>query len=161
MRNGNAETWQQLRDLGLKNDKRRKRKQNYYDALAFATDPALIKKTLAHRPWTDRVCRRVVRSFWLSKVARESDRPDLVWGICQSETLRLCWRRSNALGANTYIPSLFTFFTDPNRTEELRSFASTHLSEAKREDRSKLAADEIRFRADLRKRLIEQVGALK
>jgi len=66
----------------------------------------------------------------------------------------------DALGANSYIPSLFTFFTDPNRIEELRSFARAHLSEASATP-VEIAADEIRFRHDLRRRLIEQIGALK
>jgi hypothetical protein len=65
----------------------------------------------------------------------------------------------DALGANSYVPSLFTFFIDPNRIEELRSFAKAHLSEASTRP-VEIAVDEIRSRADLRRRLIEQIEAL-
>ena len=156
MRNGNAETWQQLHDLGLKTTSAEE-KQNYYDALAFVREPALIKKTLAIALSDELPTSRAV--FLVSKIARESDRPDLVWEFAKANFKALL-AKVDALGANTYIPSLFTFFTDPNRTEELRSFARTHLSEASARS-VEIAADEIRFRADLRKRLIEQVGALK
>jgi aminopeptidase N len=156
MHNGNAETWQKLHDLGLKTTSTEE-KQNYYDALAFATDPTLIKKTLAVALTDELPTSRAV--FLVSKVARESDRPDLAWEFAKANFKGLL-AKVDALGANSYIPSLFTFFTDPNRIEEVRSFAATHLSEASARP-VEVAADEIRFRADLRKRLIEQIGALK
>src|SRR5437868_6643600 len=46
MRNGDAATWQKLHELGLKTTSTEE-KQNYYDALAFTTDPKLIQKSLA------------------------------------------------------------------------------------------------------------------
>ncbi len=156
MRNGNAEIWQRLHDLGLKTTSTEE-KQNYYDALAFATDPALIKKTLAIALTDELPTSRAV--FLVSKVARESDRPDLAWEFAKANFKGLL-AKVDALGANSYIPSLFTFFTDPNRIEELRSFAKAHLSEASAKP-VEIAADEIRFRADLRRRLIEQIGVLK
>ena len=156
MRNGNAEIWQRLHDLGLKTTSTEE-KQNYYDALAFATDPALIKKTLAIALTDELPTSRAV--FLVSKVARESDRPDLAWEFAKANFKGLL-AKVDALGANSYIPSLFTFFTDPNRIEELRSFARIHLSEPSAKP-VEIAADEIRFRADLRRRLIEQIGVLK
>jgi len=155
-RNGNAEIWQRLHDLGLKTTSTEE-KQNYYDALAFATDPALIKKTLAIALTDGLPTSRAV--FLVSKVARESDRPDLAWEFANANFKGLL-AKVDALGANSYIPSLFTFFTNPNRIEELRSFASIHLSEPSAKP-VEIAADEIRFRADLRRRLIEQIGVLK
>ena len=156
MRNGNAEIWQKLHDLGLKTTSAEE-KQNYYDALAFATDPALVKKTLAIALTDELPTSRAV--FLVSKVARESDRPDLAWEFAKANFKGLL-AKVDALGANSYIPSLFTFFTDPNRIEELRSFAKAHLSEGSARP-VEIAADEIRFRADLRRRLIEEIGALK
>jgi aminopeptidase N len=156
MRSGDAKIWQKLHDLGLKTTSAEE-KQNYYDALAFATDPALIKKTLAIALTDELPTSRAV--FLVSKVARESDRPDLAWEFANANFKALL-AKVDALGANSYIPSLFTFFTDPNRIEELRSFARAHLSEASAMP-VEIAADEIRFRDDLRRRLIEQIGALK
>jgi aminopeptidase N len=155
MHNGNAEIWQKLHDLGLKTTSTEE-KQNYYDALAFATDPALIKKTLAIALTDELPTSRAV--FLVSKVARESDRPDLAWEFAKVN-LKGLLAKIDALGANSYVPSLFTFFIDPNHIEELRSFAQAHLSEASARP-IEIAADEIRFRADLRKRLIEQIEAL-
>jgi len=155
MRNGNAEIWQKLHELGLKTTSTEE-KQNYYDALAFATDPALIKKTLAIALTDELPTSRAV--FLVSKVARESDRPDLAWEFAKANFKGLI-AKVDALGANSYIPSLFTLFTDPNRIEELRGFAKTHLSEASAIP-VEIAADEIRFRANLRKRLIEQIEVL-
>ena len=156
MRSGDAKIWQKLHDLGLKTTSAEE-KQNYYDALAFATDPALIKKTLAIALTDELPTSRAV--FLVSKVARESDRPDLAWELAKANFKGLL-EKVDALGANSYIPSLFTFFTDPNRIEELCSFARAHLAEASARP-VEIAADEIRFRDDLRRRLIEQIGALK
>ncbi|MGB9156505.1 MAG: hypothetical protein WCB20_08440, partial [Chthoniobacterales bacterium] len=66
----------------------------------------------------------------------------------------------DALNANSYLPGLFTFFFDPARIEELKAFAKKNLSEASRKP-VEIASDEIQFRADFRKRLIEQIPSLK
>jgi aminopeptidase N len=156
MRNGDAAVWEKLHDLGLKTASTEE-KQNFYDALAFATDPALIKKTLAISLTEELPTSRAI--FLVSKVARESDRPDLVWDFAKANTKALL-AKVDALTANTYVPGLFTFFSDPARIDELKAFAEKNLSP----DASKpveTAADEIRFRADLRRRLIEQIPSLK
>src|SRR5436853_7062245 len=51
MRYGDLATWQKLHELGLKTPSTEE-KQNYYDAIAFASDPKLIRNTLA-LPLTD------------------------------------------------------------------------------------------------------------
>jgi hypothetical protein len=66
----------------------------------------------------------------------------------------------DALNANSYLPGLFTFFFDPARIEELKAFAKKTLGEASRKP-VEIASDEIQFRADFRKRLIEQIPSLK
>jgi hypothetical protein len=55
------------------------------------------------------------------------------------------------------MPGLFTFFNDPARIEELRAFAQKNLGEASRKP-VEIASDEILFRADFRKRLMQEVG---
>src|SRR6059058_2431825 len=124
MHYGDAATWQKLHELGLKTTSTEE-KQNYYDALAFASDPKLIQKSLAIALTDELPTSRAV--FMVSKVARESD-----------------------------LPSLFTFFYDPARIEELKAFAQKNLSEPSRKP-VEIASDEILFRADFRKRLIEQI----
>jgi aminopeptidase N len=156
MRNGDAAVWEKLHDLGLKTTSTEE-KQNFYEALAFSTDPALIKKTLAISLTDELPTSRAV--FLVSKVARESDRPDLAWDFAKTN-MKALLVKLDALSANTFVPGLFTFFTDPMRIEELKAFAQKNLSP----DASKqveIAADEIRFRANLRRRLLEQVPSLK
>jgi aminopeptidase N len=156
MRNGDARTWEKLHELGMKTTSTEE-KQIYYDALAFTTDPALIKRTLAIALTDELPTSRAV--FLVTKVARESDRPDLVWEFAKANIKGLL-AKVDALGANSYIPSLFTFFNDPNRIEELRSFARANLSEGSNKP-VEIAADEIRFRAELRKRLVNQIATLR
>jgi aminopeptidase N len=156
MRHGDSKTWEKLHELGMKTTSTEE-KQTYYDALAFATDPALIKRTLAIALTDELPTSRAV--FLVTKVARESDRPDLAWEFAKANIKGLL-AKVDAVGANSYIPSLFTFFSDPNRIEELRSFARANLSGAS-DKPVEIAADEIRFRAELRKRLVDQIATLR
>jgi len=155
MRYGDAATWQKLDELGLKTTSSEE-KQNYYDALAFATDPKLIQKSLAIALTDELPTSRAV--FMVLKVARESDRPDLAWEFAR-KNLKALVAKVDALNANSYLPSLFTFFYDPARIEELKAFAQKNLSEPSRKP-VETASDEILFRADFRKRLIEQIEKL-
>ena len=156
MRYGDAATWQKLHELGLKTTSTEE-KQNYYDALAFASDPKLIQKSLAIALTDELPTSRAV--FMVSKVARESDRPDLAWEFAE-KNLKAIVAKVDALNANSYLPSLFTFFYDPARIEELKAFAQKNLSEPSRKP-VEIASDEILFRADFRKRLIEQMHTLQ
>src|SRR6267378_3525703 len=149
---GDAATWQKLHELGLKTTSTEE-KQNYYEALAFTTDPKLIQKSLAIALTDELPTSRAV--FMVSKVARESDRPDLAWEFAK-RNLKPLIAKVDALNANSYLPSLFTFFYDPARIEELKAFAHKNLSEASRKP-VEIASDEILFRADFRKRLIDQI----
>jgi aminopeptidase N len=152
MRYGDAAAWQKLHELGMKTASTED-KQYYYDALASTTDPNLIQKSLAIALTDELPTSRAV--FMVPKVARESDRPDLAWDFAK-KNLKPLLAKVDALGANSYLPSLFTFFFDPARIDELKVFAKKNLSEASRKP-VEIAADEIQFRADFRKRLIEQL----
>ena len=66
--------------------------------------------------------------------------------------------KSDALGANRYAPSLFTFFSDDSRAEELRRYAKNSLPVASAPEVAK-AVDEIQFRAEFKKRLTRQLNA--
>jgi aminopeptidase N len=156
MRNGDPAIWEKLHELGLKTTSTEE-KQNFYEALAFAPDPALIKKTLAISLTDELPTSRA--TYLVSKVARESDRPDLVWDFAKAN-MKALLARTDALGANTYAPGLFGFFSDPARIDELKAFAEKNLAPAANKP-IEIVADEIRFRADLRRRLLEQVPSLK
>jgi aminopeptidase N len=153
MRYGDTTTWQKLHELGLKTASTED-KQYYYDALAFVTDPKLIQKSLAIALTDELPTSRAV--FMVSKVGRESDRPDLAWEFAK-KNLKPLVAKLDALNANSYLPGLFTFFFDPARIDELKAFAGKNLAEASRKP-VEIASDEILFRADFRKRLIEQLA---
>ncbi len=156
MRNGDAGVWEKLHRLGLKTTSTEE-KQNFYEALAFSTDPALIKKTLAISLTDELPTSRAI--YLVSKVARESDRPDLAWDFAKANMMPLL-AKVDALGASSYVPGLFIFFSDPARIDELKTFAQKNLGPDANKPVEN-AADEIRFRADLRRRLVEQVPSLK
>ncbi|HEU5246861.1 MAG TPA: M1 family metallopeptidase [Candidatus Udaeobacter sp.] len=145
--------WNELHQLGLKTTSIEE-KQNYYDALADAIDPKLVKKTLPIALTDELPTSRAV--FLVSRVARESGHPDIVWAFARVNMKGLL-TKVDALGANTYAPSLFTFFSDDSRAEELRSYAKTTLPVASAPEVAK-AVDEIRFRSEFKRRLTSQVS---
>jgi aminopeptidase N len=153
MRYGDAATWQKLHELGLKTASTED-KQYYYDALAFATDPKLIQKSLAIALTDELPTSRAV--FMVPKVARESDRPDLAWAFAKKNVKPLV-AKVDAVNAHSYLPSLVIFFFAPSRIEELKAFAQKNLSEPSRKA-VEIASDEILFRADFRKRLITELA---
>jgi len=153
MRYGDAATWRELHELALKTASSED-KQYYYDALAFATDPKLIQKSLAVALTDELPTSRAV--FMVSKVARESDRPDLVWDFAQ-KNVKALMAKVDALNSNSYFPTLFIFFFNPGRIEQLNAFAKKNLTEASQKS-VEIATDEILFRADFRRRLIEQLA---
>ena len=91
------------------------------------------------------------------KVARESGHPDIAWDFARAN-MKALLAKSDALGANTYAPSLFTFFSDGSRAQELRTYAKNNLPAASAQEVAK-ALDEIRFRSEFKKRLAPQLDA--
>ena len=66
--------------------------------------------------------------------------------------------KSDALGANTYAPGLFTFFSDDSRAHELTTYAKNSMPAASASQVAK-AADEIQYLSELKKRLARQLKA--
>jgi hypothetical protein len=65
----------------------------------------------------------------------------------------------DAAGANRYAPSLFTFFSDESRADELKNYAQKNLAPASAHEVAKVV-DEIQFRAEFKHRLVSQLPAL-
>jgi aminopeptidase N len=147
-------TWNELHQLGLKTTSIEE-KQNYYDALAGAIDSKLVKKSLPIALTDELPTSRAV--FLVLRVARESDHPDIAWDFAKAN-MKALLAKSDALGANTYAPSLFTFFSDDSRAPELRTYAKNSLPAATAPQVAK-ALDEIRFRSEFKKRLAPQLNA--
>jgi aminopeptidase N len=153
-RYADEKTWNQLHQLGLKTTSIEE-KQNYYNALAGATDPKLVKKTLPIALTDELPTSRAV--FLVSRVARESGHPDIAWEFARTNMKPLL-AKNDALGANRYAPSLFTFFSDESRAEELKKYAKANLPAASAPEVVK-AVDEIQFGSEFKKRLTPQLNA--
>ena len=147
-------TWTKLHQLGLKTTSIEE-KQNYYDALACAIDPKLVKKTLPIALTDELPTSRAV--FLVLRVARESGHPDIAWDFARAN-MKALLAKTDALGANTYAPSLFTFFSDDSRSQELRTYAKANLPAASASEVAK-AVDEIQFRSEFKKHLGLQLSA--
>ncbi len=148
-------TWTKLHELGLKTTSIEE-KQNYYNALACATDPGLVKKTLAIALTDELPTSRAI--FLVSRVARESGHPDIAWEFARAN-MKALRAKTDAAGANRYAPSLFTFFSDDSRATQLKTYAKTNLPLASSPEVAKVV-DEIQFRAEFKKRLVRQLAAL-
>jgi aminopeptidase N len=146
-------TWNELHNLGLKTTSIEE-KQNYYDALADAIDVKLVKKTLPIALTDELPTSRAI--FLVPRVARESDHPDIVWEFARAN-MKALLAKADALGANTYAPSLFTFFSDDSRAQELKAYAKNSLPAASAPEVAK-AVDEIQFRSEFKRRLVPQLS---
>ena len=153
-RYADEKTWTKLHELGLKTTSIEE-KQNYYDALACATDPGLVKKTLAIALTDELPTSRAI--FIVSRVARESGHPDIAWEFARAN-MKALRAKTDAAGANRYAPSLFTFFSDDSRATQLKTYAKTNLPLASGPEVAKVV-DEIQFRAEFKKRLASQLNA--
>jgi aminopeptidase N len=144
-------TWNELHRLGLKTTSVEE-KQNYYDALAGAIDSKLVKKTLPIALTDELPTSRAV--FLVLRVARESGHPDIAWDFARAN-MKALLAKTDALGANTYAPSLFTFFSDASRAQELRTYAKNNLPAASAREVAK-ALDEIQFRSEFKRRFVSK-----
>jgi aminopeptidase N len=147
--------WNKLHELGLKTTSIEDQ-QNYYEALACATDPKLVKKTLAIALTDELPTSRAI--FLVSRVARDSGHPEIAWEFAKTN-MKALLAKVDAAGANRYAPSLFTFFSDGSRADELKSYAAKSLTPASAPEVAKVI-DEIQFRAEFSDRLVSQLPAL-
>ena len=149
-------TWTKLHELGVKTTSIEE-KQRYYDALAQTTDPKLINRTLQIALTEELPTSRAVHL--VSRVARCSEHPDLAWQFAKAHMKELL-AKSDALGANRYAPSLFVFFSDAARIDEIQTYAKKNLPSGSATDKAVAqAVDEIGFRAELKERLVPQLTA--
>jgi aminopeptidase N len=146
-------TWNKLHELGLKSTSIED-KQNYYDALAGTTDPKLVKKTLAIALTDELPTSRA--TFLVPRVGRNSGHPEIAWEFAKAN-IKALLAKVDAAGANRYAASLFTFFSDDARADELRKYATKTLPPASAPEVNKIV-DEIQFRAEFKKRLVTQLN---
>jgi ERAP1-like C-terminal domain len=152
-RYADEKTWSKLHELGLKTTSIEE-KQNSYGALAESIDPKLVKKTLPIALTDELPTSRAI--FLVPAVARDSGHPDIAWEFAKANMKPLL-AKTDATGENRYAPSLFTFFSDDSRADELEKYAKTNLPPASASEVAKVV-DEVRFRAEFKKRLVPQLN---
>jgi aminopeptidase N len=146
-------TWNKLHELGLKTTSIEE-KQNYYDAIACAIDPKLAARTLEISLGDELPTSRAI--YLVSKVARQSERPDIAWQFAKAHMKQLL-AKTDALAAYSYGAGLFTFFSDTARISELDAYAKSDLPPAAARHVTK-AIDEVGFRAEFKPRLAKQIA---
>jgi aminopeptidase N len=144
-------TWNRLHELGRKTNSIEE-KLNFYSALNATTDPKLIDRAL-RIAMTDELPTSTAVHV-VPAVARASGRPDLAWSFAQAN-MKALLEKSDAMGRLKYAPSLFMFFSDAARIDELKKYAAANLPETASKAVAK-ATDEMTFRADFRQRLLAQ-----
>jgi aminopeptidase N len=151
-RYADAQTWEKLRKLGLKTTSTEE-KQNYYDALANAIDPALVRRTMPLALSDELSTSRA--AYLLPLVARQGEHPDLVWEFAR-EHMKELLAKQDALGSDAFAPGLFTFFSDPQEARTLEKYAESNLPASAAKAVAK-AVDQIGFRAEFKQRLRPQL----
>jgi aminopeptidase N len=146
--------WNKLHELGLQTTSIEE-KQNYYDALASAVDPKLAAKSLEISLGDELPTSRAI--YLVSKVARQSEHPEVAWNFAKAHMKQLL-AKTDALGANSYAPGLFTFFSDAARITELEGYAKSDLPPTAAKDVAK-AIDEVGFRVELKPRFLAQIAS--
>jgi aminopeptidase N len=89
-------------------------------------------------------------------VGRESEHPEVAWTFAKAHMKELL-SKTDALGANSYAPGLFTLFSDPARIAELERYAKSDLAASAAKDVAK-ASDEVGFRADVKMRVTSEMA---
>ena len=153
-RYADEKTWTKLHELGVRTTSIEE-KQNYYNALAGATDPKLVKKTLSIALTDELPTSRA--TFLVPRVARDGDHPDIAWEFATAN-MKALLAKTDAAGSNRYAPALFTFFSDDSRADELKTYAKNDLPLESAREVAK-AIDEIQFRAEFKRRLTSQLNA--
>src|SRR5213075_2485349 len=87
---------------------------------------------------------------------RDSGHPDIAWDFARSN-LKALLAKVDAAGTNRYVPSLFTFFSDESRANELKTYAKNNLSPASAPEVAKVV-DEVQFRSEFKKRLVTHLS---
>ena len=151
-RYANQETWNKLHELGLKTQSVEE-KGNFYHAMAAALSPELAKRTLPLSLTDELPASRAI--FLIALVARAGEQPEIAWDFAQANREKLDAKLS-AVNAVRFVPYLMRGFSDPQRATELETYAQRYMPPGAKSEVEK-AAEEIRFNADLKARIIPEI----
>jgi len=150
--NADGATWDKLHDVGSKTTVLAE-KQDYYDALAYSRDPKLIQRTLA-LALTDELPASSA-AYLPGLVSRESGHPELAWDFARAN-MKALLAKTDATTFDSYAAGYFTFFSDSERSSELKSYAKANLPATSAKEVAKVV-DEVDFRTQFKKRIVSQL----
>jgi aminopeptidase N len=153
-RTADQSIWEKIHQLGLHTTVITE-KEDCYDALAHARDPKLIQKTLAIALTNELSPTRA--AFLPGKVARDSEHPEVAWAFAKAN-MQVLLGKIDAGNVNSYAPGLFTFFSDPERAAELKTYAKSNLPASSARQVAK-AVDEVEFRSVFKRRMTNQLDS--
>ena len=149
-----AVTWEQLHNAARKEDSF-EQKRALYTALASARNPALAAQTLSLALGSELIAPDASRL--VQRVAHEGEHPDLAWSFAR-EHLDALLAKVPDIAVNRYVPGIFEGFDDAARAEDLEVFAHKNLPPVVESAVAK-AADNIRFQAELKARVLPEIDA--
>jgi aminopeptidase N len=151
-RYADQKTWDKLHELGLKTQSIEE-KGNFYRAMAAALSPELAKRTLPLSLTDELPTSRAI--FLVVSVARTGEHPDLAWEFTQAHRKELDAKLSAVLAVR-FVPYLMRGFSDAPHATELETYARKYMLAGAKSEVDK-AAEEIRFHADLKARIIPEI----
>ena len=153
-RHADDATYARLHELA-KAEKSTEQKRLLYGALANSSNAKHAAQTLALSVTDELVPRAATRL--VIDVALDGEHPDDAWAFAKAN-LPALFAKQSSIKANDYVPGIFRAFTDPIRANELEQFAAQELP-ADAAPLAARAADEIRFKAELKSRILPEIDA--
>ncbi|MCE9611354.1 MAG: M1 family metallopeptidase [Chthoniobacter sp.] len=153
-RAADAEMWDLLHALARKTASSEQQRE-LYGALAAARDPALAARTLALALTSELPPHDAARL--VGQVGATEGHAAAAWTFTR-ENLAALLAKLASHQANEYVPNLFTALpATAERAAELETWAAANLPPGAAPSVAK-AADEIRFQADFRRRVLRELG---
>jgi ERAP1-like C-terminal domain len=152
-RYADQKTWETLHELGLKT-KSIEEKGHFYSAMAAALASDLAKRTLPLSLTDELPASRATRL--VTNVSRSGEQPGLAWEFAQAQRKQLD-SKLDAFGKIFFAPNVMRAFSEAKRAMELEAYARKNLPLDAKSEIGK-AAEEIRFKADLKPRLLPQIA---
>ena len=147
-------TYAQLHELA-KRETSTEQKRLLYGALAGSLNPQHAAKTLALSITDELVPQSATRL--VNQVASDGEHPEAAWAFAKAN-LNVLTAKLSSMRANDYVPGIFRAFSDAPRADELETFAKLHLPPDSAQPVAR-AADEIRFKAGLKERILPELDA--
>ena len=153
-RNANGETWDQLRQLA-RGEQSFEHKRNYLRALAASPRSEDTTRTL-ELALSDELPPRDATQL-VRTVAQQGDQPHVAWAFAKKHHAAL-QRKLPGFSANDYFPKIAQQATDAGAADDLEAFARKNLPPGVARAVAE-AADDIRFKAEFKRRLVPSVRA--